>query len=235
MVVFNGAHMSAISDKLHVADVIVYPPDIKETTVSPALKDGDIFSGKTFGTRQVDVIFAVMENDTAKRSRIIQAVNQWSYSRVEKELRVPQEPNGYLMAVCTSLPQDSAEGFDELMLVSFTCHDPYYYDFSEKTAFPPGASLDAVDRDEAPPWQMVVDTHGAPDPLMIVKNDKHLIFSGLPGGKLLIDSKSQSITLDGKSAMQYLQLGSRFFDLGRGSISVETNWPCGLSWRERWL
>ena len=202
MVVFNGAHMGAISEKLHIKDVIVYPPAITQTVIAPALTDGDIFARKQFGTRQVDVLFAVMEEDTAARGKLIQAVNEWAYSRTEQELRVPQEPNGHLMGVCSKLPQDSAMAFEELLTLSFTCHDPFFYaDEESSLIIPIGTFGEYVRRYEAPPWRIEADIT---EPLAFAQwgiGDKHLIFSSVPVGKLVIDRKTQTATVDGNSIM----------------------------------
>lgn len=235
MVVYDNKRLEDISNDIYILDVIVHPPAIRSTSIAPALADGEMFARKQYGKRQVDVLFVVLENDSDRRSNILHDINQWAYSTEEKKLLVPQEQNGYLMAVCTGIPEDSARDYWEALTISFTCYNPYYlshFEYSEDI----GKTIN-IKRADDPAWRIEFDiAQNLSSPVWGIK-DKQLIFSKLSPGKLILDRQKESATIDGASVLPSMLLGSRFFRLAHGANTIDVQGGAGgrIYWRERWV
>lgn len=235
MVAFNNKRLEDISNEIRILDVIVNPPSVRTTSIAPALADGETFARRQYGPRRVDVIFSVLENDPERHSQIMHSINQWAYSDQEKRLTVPQEQNGYLMAVCTDFPPDSARDYWEPVTLSFTCHSPYFranFERSEDIS-----NTIHINRADDPDWRIEFAISSALTSPTWGIGDKQLIFSSLAAGSLVLEKRTGTATLDGASVLPSLLLGSRFFQLRRGANTIDTQNGAGgrIFWRERWI
>ena len=235
MVEFDGIELSSIDSAIRVIDVVVGPPSMRPTTISPALTDGDVYAGTKIGPRDVTITFVIMESDEIRRTDIFERVIRWAkISSGEQQLTVQQEPDGYLMAVCTQLPQNNAREYWTPLTIVFTAYNPYFQAFEESSA--PMNTDFVVTHAERPDWRIEQDI-----PSLIAfptwRNGDELSFSTLLPGKLTLDRKTQTAFIGGSSTLPSLLLGSRFFNLSAGKNNIiATNGAGGtIYWRERWL
>lgn len=239
MVKYNSRSLEAISDALHIVEVLVSAPDVNNTTIQPALRHGDIFARQRYGTRKVTITFVVMEDDEAARRQIIREVCSWARSTEPQKLELPQEPNGYLMAVCSGLPDNNAREYWNTLTLSFLADDPFFYANTESNQAIPlngFAGIWLLQYDGAD-WRLEQTISGGLTAPMWRIGDTQISFSALPAGQLVIRRDKQSADIDGESVLPAMMLGSRFFDLKTGANMIETSGGAGgmLYWRERWI
>lgn len=235
MVNFNGIDLSDVSEKIRVVDVVVSSPSVNLTTINPALRNGDIFARKLFAPRTVSVSFTIMESRMETRAEIISDVVEWASSDEEKRLFVPQHADAFLEAVCTEYPEDSAANFWDVLTLVFRASNPFFHSIEEKSAAV-GEKFTVV-RSVPPDWRIEQDVTGQLTYPMWSVGSKQISFSSISAGKLVIKSKDLSATLDGKSVIPSMMLGSRFFSLKKGENLVDAQKGAGgiIYWREAFI
>ena len=236
MVRFNEVDLESIGKEIRIIDVNVSAPSILPTIINPDLIDGALFSRSNYGERTVTVTFVIMTDDKARRSELFRELYLWADIKSTHSLVVPQEPDGYLDAVCTSLPDaSSASYWDQLELV-FTAYDPYFHSFNENQSVI-GSDF-TITRHDCLDWRIEFSVPNQIQyPAWRHNSGKEIAFSTMQAGDLVIDSKTQTAYIDDLSALPNLMLGSRFFTLPNGNNRIiPINGAGGyITWRERWL
>lgn len=237
MVSFNGISLESIDSAIKILDVTVGAPQVQNTTIEPALADGDIFARARFLSRKVLVTFLVMEDDMQRRALVLSRITAWANTRSPQKLRVPQEERGYLTAVCSSFPDDSARDYWTELHVEFTCNSPYYQANEESSVDLGDSHVVTVVHADAPAWRIEQTVSNALAYPMWALGSKFVQFVAVGTGKLVITRSDQTAMLGENSALPALMLGSRFFDLAAGLNQIDTENGAGgvIYWRERWL
>ena len=235
MVEFNGALLTDIDPRIKISEVVVGAPAIQTVSIIPAISDGERFARKNYGPRNVTVYFLVMEPDETERTRIIDEIEAWAHSKKEEKLIVPQSEDGYLMAVCTKLPDDAAKEFWSVLTIVFKAHNPYFLAHTESHA-QIGDEIN-VRRYAGPNWRIEQDIEKLIESPSWEMGDKQIGFSYVNAGKLVLDKEKQTALLDGNSILPSMLLGSRFFELehGRNTIEAQNGASGTIYWRERWI
>lgn len=87
---FRGVPLSTAAPGVRLIDVDISAPEIENTMIQPALMSGSIFARQKYASRKITITFAVMENDIAKRHKIISDVCYWASSDYAANMIVPQ-------------------------------------------------------------------------------------------------------------------------------------------------
>ncbi len=237
-VYFDGRAMqsNATDVPIHILDVAVGAPGIENTTIQPALMDGDIFARTRYMSRTISIQFVVMASSILSRASTIAKLCKWAASREPKKLKIPSH-GGYIMAVCSSFPSVSAKEYWEPLTIDFVADDPFFQSETESSVSLAIGATATVTEYDAPDWRIEQEiTSPLTEPLWGL-GGQQLNFVTLPTGKLEIRRDKQTADIDGDSALPSLYLGSRFFDLKRGANVITVSGGAGgtLFWRERWL
>ena len=234
MLRFNGIDITDISDALETL-VKVSTPEIILDSIPTAIADGEQFARLRYGKRSITLEFTIFETDMQLRTSILRDIKAWGVSRTPLHLEVPQEDNGYLIAICTQLPTDNADRPTDDIEMVFTALDPYYYSRAEKLASVSSRAL--VLHDTEPNWRIEqAVTAELTSPSWSI-NGKTLTFTTIPAGALVLDGNTETATLDGGTILTALSGDSRFPQLAKGANQIEVANGAGgtIYWRERWL
>lgn len=231
---FNEKDIEEVSSGIRILDVIVGAPAIEIETIKPAAADGVIFTRQKYGTRPVDVLFAVVEENPIRRRNIFDALAVWSHSREEKKITI-QNYAGFLMGICSSFPPVSIRNYGEILTISFRCSNPFF-DTVSWNAVPYGTPFINTGFPSMS-WkikQTITDT--LTNPTWDFGNEQ-IAFSVLTPGELEIDGQKQTATLNGNSVLPALLLGSRFFTIqpGQNTLDVQNGAGGTFYWRKRWI
>lgn len=235
MVEFNGAAFEDISPKIKVIDVVVGAPNINTVSIVPAIADGERFARRNYGSRNVVIQFVVMEADETERTKILSEIEEWAYSKQEQKLIVPQDEDGYLMAICSQIPDDDAREFWNVLTLTFKAHNPYFRAHEESSAVLGDPFI--VKRAAGADWRIEQNISELVELPSWEFGDKQISFSYIAAGNLVLDKETQTALLDGESILPSMLFGSRFFELSHGENVIEVQNGAGgtIYWRERWI
>ena len=235
MVSFNGVSLESLDSSIRIIDVIVGPPTVNPTTIDPAFVDGQVYARSSLGSRPIVISFVVMDNNMTRRRNVISKIVKWARIKTENKMVVPQESAGYINAVCTELPPNAAGEYWQTLQIVFTAFDPYFYATSESSANV-GKTFTVLQADN-PPWRIEQQIGSTITSPAWELNNEQISFSTLIRGKLVLDQKTQTALLDGKSTLANMMLGSRFFKLqsGQNYITAVSGAGGTVYWRERWV
>lgn len=234
MVEFDGVQIESVAP-VKLDDVFISAPSVELTTQSVPLMDGVRFVRSKRGTRTVTVPFAVMEDNEEIRRNHIKAVTEWATSKGLCTLRTSQEKNGYLLAVCSQLPDESSKKFWDIMTLAFVAVDPCYIENTEHSQNVT-AAVNLTGK-EAPMIRIEQTVSSVLTNPTWRCGETHITLSRVTAGRLIIDLYSQTITLNGESIMEQMTIDSDFFEMSKENNKIIcTNGAGGvLYWRKRWV
>ena len=231
MIYFNGNAME-IAAPVRVVDIVVSGVEASPTTRDRPIRAGAVFVRNHFGIRTVIITFALLTEKMLDRARQIEALLAWAKSDKPERLDLPNNPDRYLMGICTSFPGPSArKWWEDNLSFTFTCYEPFWYDVTEKhascgsTAFFVGGS--------AEPLMRIEDTLSAAAQRVYSDGTDTMTFTEVPAGDLTVDLNNQTAAVDGTSCMDQITFASTFIQPRTGWMTITGSGT--VYWRERWL
>lgn len=235
MVEYNGVTLESVAP-VRIIDIALSPPAMTVAAQGHVLTDGARFIRRKRGERTVTITFALLTEDYATRRAQLAAITAWASSPVSAPLCIATEPGGYLQAVCTTYPSQSARQFWEVLTLAFTAYDPRFIDCAEYTL---PASRPVIVAHNEPPAMRIEQDVSTPisNPSWALGAHKLQLSGSVGVGRLVIDFERQTITLNGQSIMNQLTIDSRFFIMKQGANAITCTGGAGgiLYWRERWI
>lgn len=222
MLQFNGTELSNI--------IQVAPVSINNGTVTYSKRGGEYVAT----ARKKNISIALLNPDNALRKEDLNKLISW-IGNGDGKLIAYDEPNAYLNGEFSSIP-DVAWGKPGIAFpLTFTCsYDPYYHSTTEKNRYI--TSSYTVEKHHAD-WRIEQTISIALTNPTWSCNGATLTLTEVPVGNLVIDSRLQTITVNGTNIMENLVFGSEFPYLSTGTHSFTTSNGAGgtLYTREAWL
>lgn len=231
MIFYNGRSLESVAD-VKIEDVRVSPIQYSPVARPRAIQAGSQFVRNRSGTRTVTITFALLDDNEETRQSAVLAISEWAKTDKEYRLEVPNFPQFYLMAVCTSKPEPSLRVWWESKLrLVFTCFsDPFLISRSEKSV---ACGTQFVALGDGVPLMRIERTLGSQASNQSYSNgDQTMTFSTIPVGNLVIDLNDQTAFVGTTDIMQYYTPASQFVIPKTG---VQTITGTGtVKFRERW-
>ncbi|MBO4251720.1 MAG: hypothetical protein J5911_03550, partial [Clostridia bacterium] len=185
------------------------------------------------GTRTVTVTFAILDDNKVNRHEAIMNITKWAKNDREYRLELPEDPNRYLMCVCTERPSPSTRQWWESKLrLVFTCFDdPYWISKAERSV---ACGTQFVALGDAPPLMRIERTvsGSAASNQSYALDGRTITFSSLPVGDMVIDLDNQTAVVGSTDIMQYYNVNSKFLIPRTGTMTITGTGT--VKYRERW-
>ena len=231
MIFYDGRSLDSVAD-VKIDDVRVSPIQYSPVARPRPLRAGSQFVRNKKGTRTVTITFALLDDNEETRQNALLAISEWAKTDKEYRLEVPNFPQFYLMAVCTSKPEPSLRVWWESKLrLVFTCFDdPYLISKAEKSV---ACGTQFVALGDGEPLMRIERTlSGSASNQSYSNGEQTMTFSTIPAGNLVIDLNQQSAFVGTTDIMQYYAPASEFVIPKKG---VQTILGTGtVKYRERW-
>lgn len=203
MIVFDGIALESVAN-VKIEDIRVSPVKLNPVARPRAIRGGSDFVRMRDGERTVTITFAVQDMNIVNREAALRAIRQWARSDKEYKLELPNDPNNYLMCVCTAKPEPSTRQWWEAKLrLVFTCFDnPYWTSKGEKSV---ACGTQFTVLGDAPPLMRIERTvSGSAASNQSYSNSiQTMTFSTIPVGSMVIDLNNQTAAVGTTSIMQY--------------------------------
>ena len=203
MIVFDGIALESVAN-VKIEDIRVSPVKLNPVARPRAIRGGSDFVRMRDGERTVTVTFAVQDMNIINREAALRAIRQWAKSDKEYKLELPNDPNNYLMCVCTAKPEPSTRQWWEAKLrLVFTCFDnPYWTSKAEKSV---ACGTQFTVLGDAPPLMRIERTvsGSAASNQSYSNSAQTMTFTTIPIGSMVIDLNNQTAAVGTTSIMQY--------------------------------
>ena len=228
MIIFDGVDLASVAN-VKIEDIVVGPIQQSPIAQPRAIQGGSHFIRAHDGTRTVTITFQVKEQNQIVREQSIQNIQAWAKD-YPCRLELPHQPDKYLMAACTELPNPSLRQWWQILRLSFTCFDPYWISKAEKSA---ACGTEFVALGDAPPLVRIERTLAAQaSDQLYVMNGNTIAFSAIPAGDMVIDLDKQTAAAGGVSFMANYNVNSKWLVPKTGAQTVTGTGT--VKWRERW-
>lgn len=231
MIVFNGVSINSVAN-VSIEDIRVSPIAYNPVARPRAVRFGAEFVRMGGGTRTVTVSLAVLDNNMVTRQEAFLNLAKWARSDAEYMLELPQDPNKYLMCVCTSKPDPSTRAWweNKLKLV-FTCFDNPYWTSKAEKSVACGTQFNVLG--DAPPLMRIERTLGSSASNQSYSNGSEtMTFSTISSGNMVIDLNNQTAKVGNSSIMQYYQPSGNFIIPKTGTQTITGTGT--VKYKERW-
>ena len=210
MIVFDGITLESVAP-VKIDDIYISPISLEPVVRPRAIRYGSDFVRMNGGTRTVTVTFAILDDNKVNRHEAIMNITKWAKNDREYRLELPEDPNRYLMCVCTERPSPSTRQWWESKLrLVFTCFDdPYWISKAERSV---ACGTQFVALGDAPPLMRIERTVS----WSTVTNQSYsdgtntMTFSTIPIGDMVIDLNRQTAAVGSSSIMEYYQASGSF-------------------------
>lgn len=231
MIVYDGVALESVLP-VKIEDIRISPVQATVTARPRPISAGADFVRITDGTRQVAIVFAMLEDNRFQRAQQLMQLSAWAHRETEGRLELAHYPGMYLQCICTALPEPSTRQWWESKLrIVFTCYDnPYFTDKREKSA---AMGDEFTVYGSAPPLMQIRGNNASAvsDPGFTNWHES-MHFTSIPAGSMVINLNRQTASVNGQSIMQNYTFNSSFLlpRVGKQSMAgVGT-----VYWRERW-
>lgn len=231
MIVFNGVSINSVAN-VKIEDIRVSPIAYNPVARPRAIRFGSDFVRMGGGTRTVDILFAVLDDNKVTRQEAFLNLAKWARSDAEYMLELPQDPNKYLMCVCTAKPEPSTRQWWESKLrLTFTCFDNPYWTSKAEKSVACGTQFNVIG--DAPPLMRIERTLSSSASNQSYSNGSEtMTFSTISSGNMVIDLNNQTAKVGSNSIMQYYQPSGSFII---PKVGVQTITGTGtVKYKERW-
>lgn len=231
MIFFNGISLESVAN-VKIEDIRVSPIQYSPVARPRAIQAGSQFVRNRKGTRTVAITFALLDDNETTRQRSLLDISEWAKTDKEYRLEVPNFPQFYLMAVCTSKPEPSLRVWWESKLrLVFTCFDDPYLISSIDKSVACGTEFFVLGDGE--PLMRIERTLADPASNQSYSNGTQtMTFSTIPAGNLVIDLNEQSAFVGTTDIMQYYTPASQFVIPKTGAQTITGTGT--VKYRERW-
>ena len=231
MIVFNGVSINSIAN-VSIEDIKISPIAYNPVVRPRAIRFGADFIRMGGNGRTVTVSIAVLDNSMISRQEAFLNLAKWARSDAEYMLELPNDPNKYLMCVCTAKPEPSTRSWweNKLKLV-FSCFSNPFWTAKNEKSVACGTQFNVLG--DAPPLMRIERTLNSPASNQTYSNGtESMTFSTIPSGGMIIDLNNQTAEVSGTSIMQYYQPSGSFLIPRMG---VQTITGAGtVKYKERW-
>ena len=231
MIVFNGVSINSVAN-VSIEDIRVSPIAYNPVARPRAVRFGAEFVRMGGGTRTVTVSLAVLDNNMVTRQEAFLNLAKWARSDAEYMLELPQDPNKYLMCVCTSKPDPSTRAWweNKLKLV-FTCFDNPYWTSKAEKSVACGTQFNVLG--DASPLMRIERTLSSSASNQSYSNGSEtMTFSTISSGDMVIDLNNQTAKVGSNSIMQYYQPSGSFIIPKTGTQTITGTGT--VKYKERW-
>lgn len=231
MIVFNGVSINSVAN-VSIEDIRVSPIAYNPVARPRAVRFGAEFVRMGGGTRTITVSLAVLDNNMVTRQEAFLNLAKWARSDAEYMLELPQDPNKYLMCVCTSNPDPSTRAWweNKLKLV-FTCFDNPYWTSKAEKSVACGTQFNVLG--DAPPLMRIERTLSSSASNQSYSNGSEtMTFSTISSGDMVIDLNNQTAKVGSNSIMQYYQPSGSFIIPKTGTQTITGTGT--VKYKERW-
>ena len=231
MIVFDGISLNSVAGA-KIKDVQVFPIEYDEVTRPRAVRGGSDFVRSRAGTRTIQIVFGLLDDNTINRQAALMAISQWAKNDKEYRLELPGHPDHYLMALCTDKPEPSLRQWWESKLkLVFTCYENPYWNSKYEKSVSCGTQFNVLG--DAPPLMRIERTlSSAASNQSYALDGRTITFSTIPSGNLVIDLDSQTAYVGSSDIMQYYNVNSRFLIPRTGTQTITGTGT--VKYRERW-
>ena len=201
-IVFDGISLNSVAN-VKIEDIRISPIKLNPVARPRAIRGGSDFVRMRDGERTITVTFAVQDMNIVNRDASIHAIRQWAKSDKEYRLELPNDPNKYLMCVCTAKPEPSTRQWWESKLrLVFTCFDNPYWTSKKEKSVACGTAFFVLG--DAPPLMRIERTITTQQSNKSYSNGTQtMTFTTIPVGDMVIDSNNQTAAVGTTSIMQY--------------------------------
>ena len=231
MILFDGVDIRSVAD-VKIEDIRVSAIQIKDTVRDRPISAGSQFVRAKYGTRTVTITFALLNDDRISRHAALMAINAWAKTDKEYRIDLPQNPDFYLVGVCTAKPDPSVRQWWESKLrLVFTCYEnPFWTDKIEKTVTC-GTAFTVLG--DAEPIMRIERTLSADASDQAYSLDGNAIrFSTIPTGSFVLDINNETAVVGTTSIMQNLNVWSKWIIPRTGTQTITGTGT--IKYRERW-
>lgn len=203
MIVFDGIALESVAN-VKIEDIRVSPVKLNPVARPRAIRGGSDFVRMRDGERTVTVTFAVQDMNIVNREAALRAIRQWAKSDKEYKLELPNDPNKYLMCVCTAKPEPSTRQWWEAKLrLVFTCYENPYWTSKGEKSVACGTAFTVLG--DAPPLMRIERTvsGSAASNQSYSNSAQTMTFTTIPVGSMVIDLNNQTAAVGTTSIMQY--------------------------------
>ena len=231
MIVFNGVSINSVAN-VKIEDIRVSPIAYNPVARPRAIRFGSDFVRMGGGTRTVDILFAVLDDNKVTRQEAFLNLAKWARSDAEYMLELPQDPNKYLMCVCTAKPEPSTRQWWESKLrLTFTCFDNPYWTSKAEKSVACGTQFNVLG--DAPPLMRIERTLSSSASNQSYSNGTEtMTFSTISSGDMVIDLNNQTAKVGSNSIMQYYQPSGSFIIPKTGTQTITGTGT--VKYKERW-
>ncbi|MBR3741042.1 MAG: phage tail family protein [Clostridia bacterium] len=235
-VLFGEKAIGDAVPRSNVLAVRIGAPKIETTAITPGISSGLMFSRNRHSSRTIEIeIELPLERETYPEN--MRKARAWAISSEPQKLVLSAYKGRYIYATCTGLNEFDQKEWWEPVVVTFECWDPYFVSANPSSAAV-GASF-TIEGDKAPDAQIIYNLASGEslvNPQWTFDGGKYIkLNTTVTGGEIKIDLKTQCVSRNDVSLMQYLVLGSRFPELEPGTHIITGPSGGTISWHERWL
>ena len=231
MIVYNGVSINSVAN-VSIEDIKISPIAYNPVVRPRAIRFGADFVRMGGNGRTVTVSLAVLDNSMISRQEAFLNLAKWARSDAEYMLELPNDPNKYLMCVCTAKPEPSTRSWweNKLKLV-FSCFSNPFWTAKNEKSVACGTQFNVLG--DAPPLMRIERTLNSSASNQTYSNGtESMTFSTIPSGGMIIDLNNQTAEVSGTSIMQYYQPSGSFLIPRTG---VQTITGAGtVKYKERW-
>ena len=231
MIVYNGVSINSVAN-VSIEDIKISPIAYNPVVRPRAIRFGADFVRMGGNGRTVTVSLAVLDNSMISRQEAFLNLAKWARSDAEYMLELPNDPNKYLMCVCTAKPEPSTRSWweNKLKLV-FSCFSNPFWTAKNEKSVACGTQFNVLG--DAPPLMRIERTLNSSASNQTYSNGtESMTFSTSPSGGMIIDLNNQTAEVSGTSIMQYYQPSGSFLIPRTG---VQTITGAGtVKYKERW-
>lgn len=203
MIVFDGVSLNSVAN-VKIEDIRISPIKLNPVARPRAIRGGSDFVRMRDGERTVTITFALQDMNIANRHLSLMAISKWAKSDKEYRLELPNDPNKYLMCVCTAKPEPSTRQWWEAKLrLVFTCFDNPYWTSKKEYSVACGTAFSVLG--DVPPLMRIERTvsGSAASNQSYSNGTQTMTFTTIPVGNMVIDLNNQTAAVGTTSIMQY--------------------------------
>ena len=220
MIVYNGVSLESVAP-VKIEDIRVSPIRYNPVTRPRAIRFGSEFVRMNGGERTITVSFALLVSNMVSRREALNAISKWARTDAEYKLELPQDPNNYIVCVCTSKPEASTRAWWENKLkIVFTCYNNPYWTSKNEKSIACGTAFNVLG--DAPPLMKITRTVSGSS----VSNQSYsnsvqtMTFTTIPVGDMVIDLNDQTAYVGSSSIMNYYQPSGSFIIPKTGTQTI---------------
>lgn len=233
MIIFNGVDLTE-TFPVKIEDITVSPVQLNPVSRQRPIQFGAEFIRQGGGTRNVSIVFALLEMDRTERESVMQNLRTWAFTDTENTLELPEFEKRHLECIVTQFPDHSyRKWWENKLRIQFTCFSNPFWTSNDLIEVPCGQTFSIGG--SAPPL-MTIERNGTTtlrNQVYATKTEA-MTFTTVPAGKLVIDLNRQTAAIGNASIMKYY-LNSSTWIVPKIGANQYINGTGAVRYRERWV